>query len=108
MVRNFLSWLPATIIDCIAPLTYLVLLSDGRIWKRHVDHNRGRVELIAQEMLDSPEVPVVPETQSTRSHNWTYSFTPDITMGNHSETVSRPYPQRNHRAQERLIKQTDS
>ena len=90
MVRNFLSgnlWLPATIIDCIAPLTYSVQLSDGGIWKCHIDHIRRREEVT--KVLDSPEVSVIPETQSMKYHDWTYSFKPDITTENHSETVSR-------------------
>ena len=66
MVRNFLSrnlWLPATIIDCIAPRTYSVQLSDGRIWKHHIDHIRRREEEVTQEVLASPEVSVIPATQ---------------------------------------------
>ena len=41
--RNFgskVKWHYGVIIACVAlaPLTYLVQLHDGRIWKRHVNH----------------------------------------------------------------------
>ena len=41
MAKNFTSspkWCSDKVIACVAPLTYLVQLQDGRIWRRHVDH----------------------------------------------------------------------
>ena len=41
MVRNLRPgprWVPGTLIERKGPLTYLVQVSEGRIWKRHVDH----------------------------------------------------------------------
>ena len=32
------AWLPGKIVQKLGPLTYIVDVSDGRIWKRHVDH----------------------------------------------------------------------
>lgn len=32
------AWLPGKIAHKLGPLTYIVDASDGRIWKRHVDH----------------------------------------------------------------------
>ena len=41
MVKNFGSgpdWIPGKVAQKLGPLTYLVNVSGGRIWKRHVDH----------------------------------------------------------------------
>ena len=42
MVKNFSSsgpnWILGTIAQKQGPLTYLVDVSNGRLWKRHVDH----------------------------------------------------------------------
>ena len=41
MARNYRSgaaWLPGGIVQQLGPLTYLVDVSEGRLWKRHVDH----------------------------------------------------------------------
>ena len=41
MARNYRSgaaWLPGVIVQQLGPLTYLVDVSEGRLWKRHVDH----------------------------------------------------------------------
>ncbi len=43
MVRNLRpghQWIPGTIVERKGPLTYLVQVAEGRIWKRHVDHLR--------------------------------------------------------------------
>ncbi len=37
------KWLEGVITDKIGPLTYIIQLSDGRIFKRHVDHIKERV-----------------------------------------------------------------
>ena len=37
------SWVPGTIVQQLGPVTYLVDVSDGRVWKRHVDHLKDRV-----------------------------------------------------------------
>ena len=41
MARNYRSgaaWLPGVIVQQLGPLTYLVDVSEGCLWKRHVDH----------------------------------------------------------------------
>ena len=44
------KWVPGTILECTGPLSYLVQVSGGQTWKRHIDHFR--------QMTDSPhEVP---------------------------------------------------
>ena len=45
-VLNFAAtpkWLSAVLEERLGPLTFSVRLSDGRVWKRHVDHIRSRV-----------------------------------------------------------------
>ena len=34
------TWWPGTIAERSAPKTYVVVLADGRVWKRHIDHIR--------------------------------------------------------------------
>ena len=34
------TWWPGTIAECSAPKTYVIVLADGRVWKRHIDHIR--------------------------------------------------------------------
>ena len=42
MARNYYrsgaAWLPGVIGQQLGPLTYLVDVSEGRLWKQHVDH----------------------------------------------------------------------
>ena len=41
MARNFragAAWIPGVIAQQLGPVTYLVNVSEGRHWKRHVDH----------------------------------------------------------------------
>ena len=50
MVRNLRpgdKWVPGTIIERTGPLSYLVQVSGGQTWKRHIDHLR--------QMFDSPK-----------------------------------------------------
>ena len=45
MVRDFLGstkWIEGTIHKCVGPVTYLVKICRGMVWKRHVDHIRDR------------------------------------------------------------------
>ena len=36
--KQKIPWLPGVIVKQLGPLTYLIKLDDGRLWKRHVDH----------------------------------------------------------------------
>ena len=41
MAKNFGSgsaWIPRVLIQQIGPLTYVIDVSEGRLWKHHVDH----------------------------------------------------------------------
>ena len=43
-IQTGFSWIPGIIIERLGPLSYLVMLEDGRIRKRHVDHIREVAE----------------------------------------------------------------
>ena len=63
IVRNLhpgLQWIPGTIIECKGPLSYLVQVAEGRIWKQHVDH--------LQETMATPQDQtslILPASEST-------------------------------------------
>lgn len=69
IVKNFGSgpdWVPGTIAQKLGPLTYIVDVSEGRVWKRHVDHIK---ELPTRQVPDvETEVELdfdIPRTSST-------------------------------------------
>ena len=39
--RDGPDWVPATIVDQLGPLSYLVRLQQGELWRRHIDHLRS-------------------------------------------------------------------
>ena len=47
--RKDKTWWPGTIVERSTPKSYVTVLSDGRVWKRHVDHLR-RKELNSEEL----------------------------------------------------------
>ena len=54
MTRNFLQgtpWLPGVVKECCGPLTYMVEVESGVLWRRHVDHikDRHELELVGEE-----------------------------------------------------------
>lgn len=57
MARNFrpgAAWLPGVIAQQLGPLTYLVDVSNGRLWKRHVDHLKD-LHILPSENETGPE-----------------------------------------------------
>ena len=61
-VRNFrdgLRWISGMVADRLGPLTYLIQLPDGTLWRRHVDHVRhgSQADPNASADLTSPPVP---------------------------------------------------
>ena len=61
-VRNFrdgLRWISGMVADQLGPLTYLIQLPDGTLWRRHVDHVRhgSQADPNASADLTSPPVP---------------------------------------------------
>ena len=73
MVRVFWEsshWLKAVVMKQLGPVSYLVKLVDGRIWKHHIDHIRARQGQLSSQpedkkvelpmMTNGPVVPLQP------------------------------------------------
>ena len=60
-MRNFgpgQKWLPGMTVATTGPVSYRVLLEDGRVWRRHQDHMRQRWEKqVSDQETDSPITP---------------------------------------------------
>ena len=70
MARNFGSrnnWISGVIVRQLGPVTYLVNVSDGRVWKRHVDHLKELVPTRDLPASDSDFDMDIPST-STPDH----------------------------------------
>ena len=54
------KWMPGTIVATTGPVSYCVLLEDGRAWRRHQDHMRQRWEKqVSSPETESPITPLV-------------------------------------------------
>ena len=75
LVRNLRDgpcWLQGTVIEWKGPLSYLVQLASGSVWKRHVDHMLESVdspleetvtpEPVTHELEELPRFPLSPNT----------------------------------------------
>ena len=62
------TWWPGTIAERSAPKTYIVTLTDGRVWKRHVDHLKRR-ELVAMPEEERKEELVQDKLLRTHQRN---------------------------------------
>ena len=56
MARNFLqgtTWVPGVLKECCGPLTYLVEVESGVLWRQHADHIKDlqESELFGEERL---------------------------------------------------------
>ena len=90
LIKNFNNtgpkWLQGHIIQPVGPLSYLVKLADGRIFRRHVDH-------LQKSSISSNTIPdMVPEDYSD------VVFSDQVTQ---NDTTTRRYPVRNRRPPER-------
>ena len=132
-VQNFepgLKWLPGIIHMKTGPLSYTVVLTDGRACRRHVDHVRQRVESGDHSSQTVLELPVesgghsnktVPELPTTMEHavpqmecnvdvTGTHSATEGVETSVDQEVIealpvadsARRYPIREHKPPERL------
>ena len=64
--RNFREgprWVQGIVADRIGPLSYLVKLPDGDLWRRHIDHLREGGEVV-QSPLHGDDLPVPPDPES--------------------------------------------
>ena len=106
MARNFrhgMPWTPAVVVRRLGPVSYLVRLSTGQLWRRHVDHLRScdilptgsdvplGVESDWSVVSDSPLVTTRAEGSTSTSSSSRSSPAPG----------SRRYPQREHHAPDR-------
>ena len=57
-MQNDARWLLGTIIEQRGPLSYLVQVANGVVWKRHVDHLRKTIDSPQEEEVTVPEVVV--------------------------------------------------
>ena len=55
-MQNDARWLLGTIIEQRGPLSYLVQVANGVVWKRHVDHLRKTIDSPQEEEVTVPEV----------------------------------------------------
>ena len=56
LVRNFAAgerWIPGHIVEPVGPVSFMIYLEDGCIFKRHQDHIQTR--LTSQELSDIPK-----------------------------------------------------
>ena len=69
-MRNFgpgQKWLPGMIVATTGPVSYRVLLEDGRVWRRHQDHMRQRwKKQVSSPETESPITPLVPISDPCR------------------------------------------
>ena len=58
------KWLPGVLQQCLGPVTFTVGLTDGRVWRRHIDHLRARLpeENVTTTSPRPPESTVLPAT----------------------------------------------
>ena len=56
------KWLPGVLQQCLGPVTFTVGLTDGRAWRRHIDHLRARLpeENVTTTSPRPPESTVLP------------------------------------------------
>ena len=125
MVRNFggsgPDWVPGVIAQKMGPLTYLVDVSGGRLWKRHVDHIKDHLRpiTVSDDGKIDMDVPETPEPRELEGGDATGSTpetdtpadstdpTPTVeTNSPDTSTESRRYPDRQRRPPNRFDSQT--
>ena len=111
MARNFRpgpEWVPGVVEKKTGPLSYLVKVGGGQVWKRHVDHLR-KLSASQESNNGDPEDPlVIPSTTDVDSRTPMEEDTgggtaPDQPDHLADNTESRRYPGREHHAPERFM-----
>ena len=111
------DWVPGVIAQKIGPLTYLVDVSGGRLWKRHVDHikDHQRPVTVSDDSEIDVDIPDTPEPQepdvidnpeTETPEEPTEPTPPEEPSAPDPSTESRRYPIRQRRAPERFDSQT--
>ena len=128
MVKNFRTgppWVPGIIVQQLGPLTYMIEVSAGKFWKRHVDHVKDYSSKGLSSAPESPEadnnddeffaplvgVPGKENYASSEGSNSSTTSAPDsdpqLTSVRDRPTLSqvelpsRRYPERQHRVPSR-------
>ena len=127
MVKNFRTgptWIPGIIVQQLGPLTYMIEVSAGKFWKRHVDHVKdyplkGLSSMSVSPETDNEEEFFVPPVRVSSEENNTSSEENDTATTSAPvvdselpraidhptpgpvELPSRRYPERQHRAPSR-------
>ena len=129
-MRNGPRWLLGTIIERRGPLSYLVQVANGVVWKRHVDHLRKTIDSPQEEVTVPEIIDESPTASSLQEPPAVYSneggtvvpppsdSVPVITEGSETATLPveepvtdttplppRRYPQRVRRPPERFHEQ---
>ena len=131
LVRNLRDgprWLQGTVIERKGPLSYLVQLASGTVWRRHVDHMLESVDSPLEETVTpepvtpeleelprlplspstpvpSPTVPVAEQPAISTNKASTPEHAPEIADHHQPESVQTPprrYPQRQRHPPERF------
>ena len=92
--RDFLhsGWKPGTINKRTGPLSYEVLLGNGQIWRRHVDHVKSNLVQHVTQPPDSEVLNIPPPSQANSSH---------VSPDQEQNKENRRYPQRLRKPTER-------
>ena len=101
-MREGPRWVDGVITGIQGPVSYLVCVASGAVWRRHVDHIRdGKVRppatSVGDPKADSPDLEdslLLPERLSSSSTNDT---SPAIELSEPSGFLGRRYPSRVHR-----------
>ena len=117
MVKNFRmgpTWLSGVIVQQLGPLTYLVEISAGKFWKRHVDHVKdypskglSSVPVSDQNEDDEFSAPLVRTSREEHTPTSTGAMNPspdlarvvgtDLSNPDQEEPPARRYPERQRR-----------
>ena len=111
------DWIPGVITQKIGPLTYLVDVSGGRLWKRHVDHikDHQRPVTVSDDSEIDVDIPDTPEPQepdvidnpeTETPEEPSEPIPPEEPSAPDPSTESRRYPTRQRQAPERFDSQT--
>ena len=120
MVQNFRDgpkWVCGVVIKRKGPVTYLVQVENGTVWKRHVDHvrSRGRVDK-SDALLPVGQDTRVQDTDSSDNGPMDTDLDSGNDTTNHAESteqqsispqesrvVRHSYPRREHKAPDRYM-----
>ena len=100
MAKNFRDgpkWVPGVISKILGPLSYLVQMEDGLMWRRHVDHIRDNSTSSSHiPDVDYDPIPNIPETvTSTTDNELNQSLDTDqVETSPNLSTPTNRYPQR--------------